>query len=61
MITNEEAEIVRLRGYLEGLNYRYNSLVSISKNPLYKSDLKEEIENVLTAIKKTKDELQRLQ
>jgi len=61
MITNEEAEIVRLRGYLEGLNYRYNSLVSISKNPLYKSDLKEEIENVLTEIKKTKDELQRLQ
>jgi len=61
MITNEEDEIVRLRGYLEGLNYRYNSLVSISKNPLYKSDLKEEIENVLTEIKKTKDELQRLQ
>ena len=54
MITNEEAEIVRLRGYLEGLNYRYNSLVSISKNPLYKSDLKEEIENVLTEIKKNK-------
>jgi hypothetical protein len=60
MITNEEAEIARLRGYLEGLNYRYNSLVSISKNPLYKSDLKEEIERVLTEIKKTKDELQRL-
>ena len=60
MITNEEAEIVRLRGYLEGLNNRYNSLVSISKNPLYKSDLKEEIEWVLTEIKKTKDELQRL-
>jgi hypothetical protein len=61
MITNEDAERARLRGYLEGLNYRYNSLVSISKNPLYKSDLKEEIENVLTEIKKTKDELQRLQ
>ena len=61
MITNKEVEIVRLKGYLEGLNYRYNSLVSISKNPLYKSDLKEEIENVLTEIKKTKDELQRLQ
>jgi len=61
MITNEEAEIARLKGYLEGLNYRYTSLVSISKNPLYKSDLKEEIENVLTEIKKTKDELQRLQ
>jgi hypothetical protein len=60
MITNEEAEIARLRGYLEGLNYRYNSLVSISKNPLYKSNLKEEIERVLTEIKKTKDELQRL-
>jgi len=57
MITNEEAEIVRLRGYLEGLNYRYNSLVSISKNPLYKSDLKEEIENVLTEIKEVKNKL----
>ena len=40
MITNEDAERARLRGYLEGLNYRYNSLVSISKNPIYKSDLK---------------------
>jgi len=57
MITNEEAEIVRLRGYLEGLNYRYNSLVSISKNPLYKSDLKEEIEKVLTEIKEVKNKL----
>jgi len=57
MITNEEAEIARLRGYLEGLNYRYNSLVSISKNPLYKSDLKEEIEKVLTEIKEVKNKL----
>lgn len=61
MITNKEAEIASFNGYLEGLNYRYTSLVSISKNPLYKSDLKGEIENVLTEIKKTKDELQRLQ
>jgi hypothetical protein len=57
MITNEEAEIARLRGYLEGLNYRYNSLVSISKNPLYKSDLKEEIEKVLNEIKEIKVKL----
>jgi hypothetical protein len=57
MITNEEVEIVRLKGYLEGLNYRYNSLVSISKNPLYKSDLKEEIEKVLTEIKEVKNKL----
>jgi len=57
MITNEEAEIARLRGYLEGLNYRYNSLVSISKNPLYKSDLKEEIERVLSEIKEVKNKL----
>jgi hypothetical protein len=57
MITNKEVEIVRLRGYLEGLNYRYNSLVSISKNPLYKSDLKEEIEKVLTEIKEVKNKL----
>lgn len=57
MITNEEAEIARLKGYLEGLNYRYNSLVSISKNPLYKSDLKEEIEKVLNEIKEIKVKL----
>jgi hypothetical protein len=57
MITNEEAEIARLRGYLEGLNYRYNSLVGISKNPLYKSDLKEEIEKVLNEIKEVKNKL----
>jgi hypothetical protein len=61
MITNEDAEKAALKGILEGLNIRYNSLVKISKNPIYKSDLKEEIEKVLTEIKKTKDELQRLQ
>lgn len=57
MITNKEAEIAALNGYLEGLNYRYNSLVSISKNPLYKSDLKEEIEKVLNEIKEVKNKL----
>ena len=61
MITNKEAEKAALKGHLEGLNTRYKSLVSISKNPIYKSDLKEEIEKVLTEIKKTKDELQQLQ
>jgi hypothetical protein len=57
MITNEESEITRLRGYLEGLNTRYNSLVKISKNPIYKSDLKEEIEKVLNEIKEVKIKL----
>ena len=57
MITNKEAEIATLNGYLEGLNYRYTSLVSISKNPLYKSDLKEEIEKVLNEIKEVKNKL----
>lgn len=57
MITNEEAEIAALKGYLEGLKYRYNSLVSISKNPLYKTDLKEEIEKVLNEIKEVKNKL----
>ena len=57
MITNEEAEIAALKGYLEGLNYRYNSLVSISKNPLYKTDLKEEIGKVLNEIKEVKNKL----
>jgi hypothetical protein len=57
MITNKEVEIVALNGYLEGLNYRHTSLVSISKNPLYKSDLKEEIEKVLNEIKEVKNKL----
>jgi hypothetical protein len=57
MITNEDAEKAALKGYLEGLNYRYNSLVSISKNPIYKSDLKEEIEKVLNEIKEVKNKL----
>jgi len=57
MITNEDAEKAALKGYLEGLNYRYNSLVKISKNPIYKSDLKEEIEKVLNEIKEVKKKL----
>lgn len=57
MITNEDAEKAALRGYLEGLNDRYNSLLKISKNPLYKSDLKEEIEKVLKEIKEVKNKL----
>ena len=57
MITNEDAEKAALKGYLEGLNIRYNSLVKISKNPIYKSDLKEEIEKVLNEIKEVKNKL----
>ena len=60
MISNEDAEMARLRGYLEGLNKRYNSLVMISKNPTYKSDLTDEINNVLAEIKKTKSELEKI-
>lgn len=57
MITNEDAEKAALKGYLEGLNIRYNSLVKISKNPIYKSDLKGEIEKVLNEIKEVKNKL----
>ena len=57
MITNKEAEIAALKVRLEGLNTRYKSLVKISKNPLYKSDLKEEIEKVLNEIKEVKSKL----
>ena len=57
MITNKEAEIAALKVRLEGLNTRYKSLVKISKNPLYKSDLKEEIEKVLNEIKEVKNKL----
>ena len=57
MITNKEAEIAALKGHLEGLNTRYNLLVKISKNPIYKSNLKEEIEKVLNEIKEVKSKL----
>ena len=45
-ITNEECELSGLKGKLEGLNYRLNSLVRITEKPDNRSDLTEEINRV---------------
>ena len=52
-ITNLECDIIALEGYLSGLNYRLNSLVSLSNNPDYRGDLTDEIKRVEKEIEKT--------
>jgi len=56
-MTRNKDEKSLLNGQLKGLNSRHINLVMISKNPLYKSDLKDEIEKVLTEIKEVKTKL----
>jgi hypothetical protein len=50
MITNEECEKISIKGKLSGLNNYYLSLVRISKDPLYRGDLTEELKRVETEI-----------
>jgi hypothetical protein len=57
MVTNEECEKIFIKGLLEGLNYRYTTLVKISKDPSYRGDLTEEIKRVETEIKINKQKL----
>jgi hypothetical protein len=52
-ISNLECDIIALEGYLSGLNYRLNSLVSLSNNPDYRGDLTDEIKRVEKEIEKT--------
>ena len=49
--TNEECEIIAVKGKLEGLNHYYLSLSKISKDPSYRGDLSEELKRVETEIK----------
>ena len=56
-ITNEECDIVAIKGLLDGLNYRYMSLVKISKDPTYRGDLSEEIKKVEVEININKQKL----
>ena len=55
--TNEECEIIAIKGKLEGLNHYYLSLSKISKDPTYRGDLTEELERVETEIKINKQKL----
>lgn len=49
--TNEECEIIAIKGRLEGLTKYYLSLSKISKDPSYRGDLSEELKRVETEIK----------
>ena len=55
--TNEECEIIAIKGKLDGLNSYYLSLSKISKDPTYRGDLTEELERVETEIKINKQKL----
>ena len=57
MITNEECEIIAIKGRLEGLNEYYLNLSKISKDPSYRGDLSEELKRVETEININKQKL----
>jgi hypothetical protein len=50
-ITNEECEIISLKGSLEGLNYYLSGIIKVSNRPDNRSDLTEEIKRVKEEIK----------
>ena len=51
MITNDEVEIVSLKGKIEGLTSRLDALIRISNRDDYRGDLSKEIERVESEIK----------
>ena len=51
MITNDEVEIVSLKGKIEGLTSRLDALIRISNRDDYRGDLSTEIERVESEIK----------
>ena len=55
--TNEECEIIAIKGKLEGLTEYYINLSKISKDPSYRGNLSEELERVETEIKINKQKL----
>jgi len=59
-ITNLECDIIALKGYLEGLDYRLTSLIRINDNPDYRGDLSDEIKRVEEEIEKTNIKLTEL-
>jgi hypothetical protein len=59
-ITNEECEVAKLKGSLDGLNYRLNALIKVSNRPDNRSDLTEEIKIAETEIEKTELKLKEM-
>lgn len=57
MVTNEECEIIAIKGKLKGLNEHYLNLSKISKDPSYRGDLSEELKRVETEININKQKL----
>ena len=50
MTTNDECEIIRLKGKLEGLTQYHDGLIKVSERPDNRSDLSEEIKRVKNEI-----------
>ena len=60
-ITNLECDIVAVKGYLYGLNYRLNSLVRVSNSSDYRGDLSDEIKRVQLEIEENEIKLSELE
>lgn len=59
-ITNLECDIVSVKGYLDGLNYRLKSLVKVSNSSDYRGDLSDEIMRVRLEIEENENKLKDL-
>lgn len=59
-ITNLECDIVSVKGYLDGLNYRLKSLVKVSNSSDYRGDLSDEIMRVRLEIEENEIKLKDL-
>jgi hypothetical protein len=57
MITNEEAEIVALKGRLDGLTEYYSKILKISMKPDYRGDLSDELKRLREEISEVKNKL----
>ena len=57
MITNEEAEIVALKGRLDGLTEYYSKILKISMKPDYRGDLSDELKRLREEMSEVKNKL----
>jgi hypothetical protein len=59
-ISNLECDIIAVKGYLDGLNYRLNSLIKVSNRPDYRGDLSLEIKSVELEIEEYNKKIKQL-
>lgn len=57
MITNKEAEILALKGRLDGLTEYYSKVLKISMSPDYRGDLSDELKRLKEEIAEVKNKL----